>query len=201
MIKYFYLFYFLASAAFAKYQGIEDMNIDISNIEMLIDHKEIKSKIFQTVQKIDEDYKNEEIVVLMLLKGSIIFASDFIRELKTPFTLETITCSSYGLKGTQRGGLTIQGLEKLNLESKNVLIIDDIFDSGNTLSNVRKEILKKNPKSVKSVVLLLKDTPKRLKNVELPEYFLFEIEDKFVIGYGLDYKEYLRGLKDIYFIR
>ena len=58
MIKYFYLFYFLASAAFAKYQGIEDMNIDISNIEMLIDHKEIKSKIFQTVQKIDEDYKN-----------------------------------------------------------------------------------------------------------------------------------------------
>lgn len=202
MMKYMLVFFCLsAHFVFAKSQGIEAMKKDTSNIELLIDQKDIKSKIIEQAQKIDEDYKDEEIVILMIMKGSFVFASDFIRELKTLFTLESISCSSYGQKGTRRGKLTVQGLEKLDLKSKNVLIIDDIFDSGNTLSTVKREILKKHPKTVKSLVLLLKKTPRRLKDAILPDYYVFEIEDKFVIGYGLDYKEYLRNLKGIYFIQ
>lgn len=177
------------------------MEPDFSNIEVLIDQKEIKSKIIQLSQRIDLDYKDEEIVILMILKGAFVFVSDLIREIKTPFSIETINCSSYSQRGKKRGELTVSGLENLDLKSKNVLIIDDIFDSGNTISTVIKEVSKQNPLSIKSGVLLVKKTQKKIKNVIYPDYYLFEIEDKFVVGYGLDYKEYFRGLKGIYFIQ
>jgi hypoxanthine phosphoribosyltransferase len=176
------------------------METDFSNIELLIDQKDIKIKIIELAQKIDADYKDQEIIILMILKGSFVFTADFIREIKTAFSIETLKCSSYGQKGTHRGKLTIQGLENLDLKSKNVLIIDDIFDSGHTLTKVISEVTKQSPKSVKSLVLLVKKMSQKLKNIKNPDYFLFEIEDKFVIGYGLDYKEYFRGLKGIYSI-
>ena len=158
------------------------------------------SKIVQLAEIVDQDYKDQEIVFLMIMKGAFIFTSDLIREIKTPFSVEAVKCSSYGLRGKQRGELTIQGLEKLNLKDKNVIVVDDIFDSGKTLTSVMDFVEKQNPKSVKSLIMLVKDTPRRLKDVKLPDYSLFQIEDKFVVGYGLDYKEYFRGLKGIYSI-
>lgn len=177
------------------------MEENFSDIELLIDQNDIKSKIITLSQKIDLDYKDKEIVILMILKGAFVFTSDLIREIKTPFSLETITCSSYGMKGKERGELIIHGLENLDLKSKNVLIIDDIFDSGKTISSVTKKVSKLNPASIKTLVLLVKKTKKTLKKSIFPDYYLFEIEDKFVVGYGLDYKEYFRGLKGIYTIR
>ncbi len=201
MIRYFCIFCLIALNAFSNYQGIESMKDDFSNIQILIDQKEIRSKIIEIAQTIDSDYKDKEIVILMIMKGAFIFTSDLIREIKTPFCVETISCSSYGQKGKHRGELTVKGLENLDLKSKHVLIVDDIFDSGNTLSTVTKEVEKQSPSSIKSLVLLVKKSPNRIKNFIFPNYYLFEIEDKFVIGYGLDYKEYFRGLKGIYFIQ
>jgi hypoxanthine phosphoribosyltransferase len=132
------------------------------------------------------------------MKGSFIFTSDFVREIKTPFSIQAVTCSSYGQRGKKRGELTIKGLEDLDLRSKHVLIIDDICDSGKTFEAIKKEVEKQKPSSVKGLVMLLKKNPKRIKEASLPDYYLFEIEDKFVVGYGLDYKEYFRGLKGIY---
>ncbi|MFA6119213.1 MAG: hypoxanthine phosphoribosyltransferase [Parachlamydiales bacterium] len=171
-----------------------------SKFKLIISQEEIKSKIFQIAQKLDEEYNNKEITIIMILKGSFIFVSDLVREMKTPFNIEAISCSSYGSKGTKRGELSIQGLNELDIKSKHVLLIDDIFDSGNTTTAVMNEINKKNPASLKTLVLLFKKTSKKLKNIVLPDLFLFEVEDKFVVGYGLDYKEYFRGLKGIYSI-
>ena len=202
MIRYlFYIVFFIVFNTYAKSQGLESMEAESSNIELMINQNDIKSKIIEIAQIIDQDYKYEEIVIIMIMKGAFILTSDLVREIKSPFSIEAITCSSYGQNGSKRGSLKIKGIEDLDLKSKNVLIVDDIFDSGNTLSNVVKEVLKQNPKSVKSLVLLMKKTPNRIKDVILPSYYLFEIEDKFVIGYGLDYKEYFRGLKGIYFIQ
>ena len=184
---------------FAKSQG-PDMEIDFSNLELMISQDEIKSKIVQLSELIDQEYKNEEIVLLMIMKGSFIFTSDLIREIKTPCAIEFVKCSSYGKRGKERGKLTIEGLDKLDIKSKHVIVVDDIFDSGATLSSVMREVEKMEPKSLKSLIMLLKKTPKRLPNIDLPDYTLFEIEDKFVVGYGLDYKEYFRGLKGVYSI-
>ena len=197
--NFFLIFCILTASIFAKSQG-KDMEIDFSNLELMISQDEIKSKIVLLAQLIDQEYKDKEVVLLMIMKGSFIFTSDLIREIKTPCAIEFVICSSYGQRGKKRGDLTIEGLDKLDLKSKHVIVVDDIFDSGATLSSVMKEVEKQDPETLKSLIMLLKKTPKRLANVQLPNWYLFEIEDKFVIGYGLDYKEYFRGLKGIYSI-
>ncbi len=188
----------LMISCFFTTEGREDMDVDFSNLKLMISQEDIKSKIVEFAEKIDDEYKNKEIVFLMIMKGSFVFTSDLIREIKTPFSIETISCSSYGLRGKERGELTIRGLERLDLKAKHVIVVDDIFDSGTTLFSVVKEVEKQKPASLKSLVLLVKKTDRRLKNVNLPNYVLFEIPDKFVVGYGLDYKEYFRGLKGVY---
>jgi hypoxanthine phosphoribosyltransferase len=176
------------------------MKNDISDFKLLFSQDEIKQKIIQIAQALDEEYIGKEIKIIMILKGSFIFVADLIREMKTPFTIDVISCHSYGQRGKKRGKLEIEGLEKLDLKSQHVLVIDDIFDSGNTLNSLCQELMKKELSSLKTLVLLLKKNPKRLKDVCLPNHFIFELENKFVIGYGLDYKEYFRNLKGVYTI-
>jgi hypoxanthine phosphoribosyltransferase len=174
------------------------MDIDLSKLKLLISEEDIKSKIIALANKIDEDYKNKKITVLMILKGSFIFISDLIRELHSIITIDVLSASSYGSQGFKRGELFIENFDKLDLKDKDVLVIDDIFDSGNTINKIIDKIYEKEPNSVKSATLLLKNTKKRLKDAVLPDYYLYEIEDHFVVGYGLDYKEKLRNLKSIY---
>ncbi|NGX56893.1 MAG: Hypoxanthine phosphoribosyltransferase [Candidatus Anoxychlamydiales bacterium] len=176
------------------------MNLDSSKLKLLISEEDIKTKIVGLANKLDLNYQNSEVTILMILKGSFIFIADLIREMKSVVTIDTISATSYGKRGSKKGNLLIEGIDKLDLENKNVLVIDDIFDSGNTMNSIVDKILEKNPKSVKSLTLLLKNTKNRLKNANLPDFHLFEIEDKFVIGYGLDYSEYHRNLKSIYYI-
>lgn len=172
-----------------------DKYMDDTNLKELISSKEIAQKIKDVALQIENDYKDKNITFLILLKGAVCFASDLIKEVKTPSTLEFISCSSYGKNGTKRGKLFVEGLDKLDLSNKHVLIIDDIYDSGTTLTKVREKVLEKNPASVKSILLLVKNV-KHVSDVT-PDYFLFEIGDHFVVGYGLDYKEYYRGLPSV----
>ncbi|MBN2479520.1 MAG: hypothetical protein JXA94_04760 [Parachlamydiales bacterium] len=177
------------------------MKPDFSNLELLISKEEIKSKIIQMSFKIDEMYKNKEIVILAVLKGSIIFVSDLIREIKTPFSIEFIKASSHGQKGTKKVPVKIHEINKLNIQDKHVLIIDDIFDSGETLNALTEKIYESGPASLKTLCLLFKKNVKRKKQINPPDLYLFEIENQFVIGYGLDHKEYFRGLKGIYSLK
>ncbi len=164
--------------------------------QLLISQDEIKQRIEEIAPIIDAEYAGDELVIVMVMKGAFCVTADLIRLLKTPCTLEYIQASSYGLGGTKKGELKIVGLENLNLTSKNVLLIDDICDSGNTLTELIVKLQQKRPKSLKTLVLLTKNVPR--DPVYNPDYTLFEIENLFVIGYGLDYKEYYRGLPGIY---
>jgi hypoxanthine phosphoribosyltransferase len=164
--------------------------------ELLISQDQIKSKIADVASILDAQYQGEELTIIMLMKGALCIAADLIRELKTPCTIECVRASSYGQRGIQRGELKIAGLEDLDLSSKNVLLVDDIFDSGKTVSKVMAKLEEKNPKSLKSLVLLVKNVERDMTYV--PDYVLFNIENLFVVGYGLDYKEYYRGLPGIY---
>jgi hypoxanthine phosphoribosyltransferase len=168
----------------------------MENFELLISQDEIKNKIHQVAQILDREYRGEEVTIVMVMKGAICIAADLIRELHGPSCIEYVKASSYGQKGKQRGELFISGLENLDITSKHVLLVDDIFDSGETLTRILAKLQEKNPKSLKSLVLLAKNVKRDVSYY--PDYVLFEIENQFVIGYGLDYKELYRGLPGIY---
>jgi hypoxanthine phosphoribosyltransferase len=130
------------------------------------------------------------------MKGGICITADLMRAIEIPFKFEFLKASSYGNNGMSAGKLTINGIESLDIEGRDVLLVDDIFETGNTLQRIIKELSAKNPSSIKTLTLLVKEIPR--KTSYLPDYILFHIPDLFVIGYGLDYKEFYRGLPAIY---
>lgn len=125
-------------------------------LELLLSKEEIAEKIKTIASLLDREYENKEIIIVMILKGSIFFVSDLIRSLHMPVRLETIHCTSYGEHGMKRGELKITGLDSLDLEGKHVLLVDDILDSGITISQVIEGIQKHHPKTLLSLVLLTK---------------------------------------------
>lgn len=167
-----------------------------AEFKLMISEEQIKERIAHYAAQIDADYDGKEITLVMVLKGAVCIACDLMRALQTPCSLECIQASSYGQNGTTSGTLTVHSLEKLDLAGKHVIIVDDIFDTGKTLLEIKRQLATQNPASLKILVLLLKDRPRAIDL--LPDYALFEIGDKFVIGYGLDYKELYRGLPGIY---
>lgn len=171
----------------------------MEKIELLIPHDEIRARIAQMAQLLDAEYEGKEIVMVMVMKGALCLAADLIRELKTPCTIDYIRASSYGYRGTQRGELKVIGIDELDLVDKHVLLVDDIYDSGETLIRIVAELKKKNPKTLKSLVLLSKKVDRDTSY--MPDYVLFEIENQFVIGYGLDYQEHYRGLPGIFLFK
>lgn len=164
------------------------------NLELLIGPDAIEQRIAEVAAQINREY--DELTIIMVMKGAVCVTADLIRHLDVPFTLEYMRASSYGERGTMHGELKITGLEDLDLASKNVLIVDDIFDTGNTMTGIVEQIEKLNPKSLKTLVLLVKNVSR--ETAYRPDYVLFDIENRFVIGYGLDYKELYRGLRGIY---
>lgn len=167
-----------------------------NNLKLLISDKAIHSKVCEIGKLLDKEYKGRELVIVMIMKGAICLVADLIRHLTIPTRIEFIQSSSYGHHGTQRGPLSIFGVEQLNINQKDVLLIDDIFDSGVTLSNVAARLQEQKPASIKSLVLLSKKVPRAVDYI--PDYSLFEIENHFIVGYGMDCKEYYRGLPSIY---
>ncbi len=167
-----------------------------AQLELLISEQSIISKISEIADKLNTEYRDKELTIVMIMKGAICLVADLIRHIQIPCSIEFIQASSYGARGAKRGELTIFGLENIQLAKKHVLVVDDIFDSGATLSEVMNRLKVQDPKSLKSLVLLSKKVPR--KTEYNPDYVLFEIEDRFVVGYGLDYKEHYRGLPGVY---
>lgn len=165
-------------------------------LELLIDPETIADRVRTTAAQINQAYEGQELTILMILKGAVCVTADLIRELQVPFKLEAIKASSYGENGTKRGSLKISGLDNLDLTGKHLLVVDDIFDSGHTMKTVVEQLEMKQPASVKSLVLLEKKIPRAISY--RPDFALFAIENRFVVGYGLDYKELYRGLPGIY---
>lgn len=164
----------------------------MQGIENVIFSKTVLSaKIKSLGRSITRDYKDQELTIISLMAGSILFTADLIREINIPIHLYAITVSSYNGEKISSGILNIK--ESLpNCENKNILLVDDILDSGLTLSTLKNNIQVLNPLSVKTCVLLKKNIA-RDHTVE-PDYYGFDIGEEFVVGYGLDYQGLYRNV-------
>ena len=154
--------------------------------------EQIREKVIELGKQIENDYKGEEILVVGILKGANVFTCDLIRQIDLDVKIDFMSVSSYG-SGTESSG-TVRILKDLDtdIKGRNVLIVEDIIDSGRTLSNLVKELQIREPKSLKLCTLLDKSS-RRVVDVDV-EYVGFEIEDKFIVGYGIDYAEKYRNL-------
>ena len=169
------------------------MKTQQSEIErVLLSESQIAERVKEVAKKIDEDYQGEEVIAICILKGSVVFFADLIRAMKTPTSVEFMKVSSYGFGTTSSGKLSVSLDILSNIEGKNVLIVEDIIDSGNTMYALKEMLKTRNPASLRIVTLL--DKPARRTMDINADYTCFEIEDEFVIGYGLDYAERYRDL-------
>jgi len=165
----------------------------LMNIEVLIGENEIRDKVRELSYKIKKNYENQLITLVSILKGSFIFSSDLIRELVNLGA----ECEIYFLNVKSYNGFYSSGEVKIDgdlsfVKNKNIIIVEDIFDSGLTLFKIYERILEYKPKRVEICVLLYKEKVRKV-SMRL-NYIGFKIPDKFVVGYGLDYNEKYRGL-------
>lgn len=167
-------------------------------MEILISREQLEEKVKQLGQVISRDYRGKTLLLICVLKGAVIFLSDLMRNLTIPVEIDFMAVSSYGFSTSSSGVVRILKDLDRSIEEKDVLIVEDIIDTGLTLSYLYKILRSRRPKSLKIVTLL--DKPERRQvNIE-PDYWGFRIPDRFVVGYGLDYNEKYRNLAAIYML-
>ncbi|RDY24977.1 hypoxanthine phosphoribosyltransferase [Romboutsia maritimum] len=158
----------------------------------MLSEEQIQQKVQEIGKQIEKDYKDEELLVVGILKGASVFVADLIRNIDLDVNIDFMSVSSYGNSTESSGTVKILKDLDVDIEGKNVLIVEDIIDSGLTLSNLVAALETRKPKSLKLCTLL--DKPERRK-VNIPvDYVGFVIEDKFIVGYGIDYAEKYRNL-------
>lgn len=160
--------------------------------ETLIPAERLQARIAEVGEEISRDYGGQEIVLICVLKGSMMFTSDLMRHLRCPVVVDYVAVSSYGNATSTSGVVRIQKDVEENLSGRHVLVVEDIVDSGLTLSYLLEHLRLRNPASLKVCCLL--DKPDRRRVPVHVDYLGFVIEDRFVIGYGLDYDEHYRNL-------
>ena len=163
---------------------------------ILLSKETIDSRIQELGKEITKDYEGKRIYVLSLLRGSFIFTADLVRALDTKVKVGFMTTSSYGHSENSSGEVKIVSDIPDNIEGYDVLIVDDIVDTGYTMEFIIEHVKKLGAASVKSCVLL--DKPSRRKVDLSPDYCCFEIDDLFVVGYGLDYNGYYRNVPYVF---
>lgn len=164
----------------------------LEKIDVMISEEELSKRIKELGKQISEDYKDKDITVICVLKGGVMFMTDLAKEITVPLTMDFMAVSSYGNEQVSTGIVKIVKDLDEPIEGKNLLIVEDIIDSGRTLSYLVKILKERKPESVKICTLL--DKPEqRVVDVDV-DYVGFTIPDKFVLGYGLDYEQYLRNL-------
>jgi hypoxanthine phosphoribosyltransferase len=164
--------------------------------KVLFSRDEISARIKDLGKELSESYQGKNLVVVSLLRGSFIFAADLVREISVPLEIDFITTASYGNNEVTSGVVEIVHDLRAKVEGKDVLIVDDIIDSGFTLKKVIEHINDKNPNSVKVCVLL--DKPSRRQVDLTPDYSGFTIPDVFIVGYGLNYGDHYRNIPYIF---
>ncbi|MGL5328683.1 MAG: hypoxanthine phosphoribosyltransferase [Peptostreptococcaceae bacterium] len=159
---------------------------------VMFSEEEIKAKVYEIAKKIEEDYRGEEVLIVGILKGASVFVADLIRNIDLDVDMDFMSVSSYGNSTESSGTVKIIKDLDVDIEGRNVLIVEDIIDSGLTLSNLVAALETRNPKSLRLCTLL--DKPQRRSANMHVDYVGFVIEDKFIVGYGIDYAEKYRNL-------
>ena len=168
-------------------------------IKVLIEKGKLEKRIEELATEIQKDYLGEDILVICILKGSLYFTVDLTKKINNyKLEIDFMRISSYGDELTSSGKINIIKDLETDINGRNVFVVEDIIDTGNTLYYLKDILEKRNPRSLKICTLLDKKS-RRIKNV-VPEYIGFEIEDKFVVGYGLDYKDCFRNLPFIGYV-
>ena len=161
-------------------------------VEVLISREKVEERIKELAKEIEKDYAGKNLVCVGLLKGSVMFMSDLIKSVNLDLRIDFMKVSSYGSGTDSTGVVKILKDVDLDLAGKDVLIVEDIIDTGLTIVNVKDFLAKKNPNSIRVCTLL--DKPSRRKVEVKGEYVGFEIPDEFVVGYGLDLDEKYRNI-------
>jgi hypoxanthine phosphoribosyltransferase len=159
--------------------------------KILITDKQLARRIKALAEEIENDFRGREMVVVSLLSGTVMFLADLIRHLNLPLRLDFMGVSSYGA-GTESGELIFTKELRLDVKGRDVLLVDDILDTGKTMSRVLPKLQALKPRRIKTCVLL--DKPARRREGIIADYVGFEIPDLFVVGYGLDFAERYRNL-------
>ncbi len=165
------------------------MKQDIERV--LISEEEIQKKVQEMGRQISEDYKDKNLLMVSVLKGSVIIMADLMRAITIPARIDFMSVSSYG-NGTVHKSLKILKDLDIPLEGYDLLLVEDILDSGKTLYSLREMLRQRNPRSIRIATLL--DKPERREEDIRPDYYCFQVPDEFVVGYGLDYAEKYRNL-------
>ena len=160
--------------------------------EILFTQEDLKAITKELGEKVTRDYKDKKLYLVTILKGAVVFLTDFMRNVDLPCEVDFMVVSSYGSGVTSSGNVKIIKDLDVPLEDKDILIVEDILDSGNTLKFVVDMIKKRHPKSVE-VCALLDNPSRRIADIQA-KYVGREIPDEFVVGYGLDYDEKYRNL-------
>lgn len=162
-------------------------------IRVLLTEEEVNKKISEVAAQINKDYEGKEVHLICILKGGVFFTCELAKRLTIPVSLDFMSVSSYG-SGTKSSGVVkiIKDLDE-PLEGKNVIIVEDIIDSGRTLAYLIEVLKQRNPKNIELCTLLDKPERRVKKQVKV-DYTCFTIPDEFVVGYGLDYAQKYRNL-------
>ncbi len=181
-----------------KYNGEKVLVYGKKKIKILIDKKQLSRRIKELGQEITRDYEDKYPILVSVLRGSFIFVADISREIKIPVTFDFMAISSYGDSKVSSGIVRITKDLESSIESREVLIIEDIIDSGRTLNYLIKNLQARNPKNVEVCALLDKNVPRKTENKV--KYKGFDIPNKFVVGYGLDFAEEYRNFPFVGYI-
>lgn len=173
--------------------------LDEKNFTRYLSRQEIDTAVQELAKRINEDYKNKEVVLIGVLKGAILVLADLVRHLTMDTEVDFVRLSSYGKARTSSGTVTIIKDIQADIRGKHVLIVEEIIDSGRTLKFLYERLKVAGPESVE-IVTLLDKASKRVVDVDV-KYVGKTIDDHFLVGYGLDLEERCRNLADIYYLK
>lgn len=166
--------------------------------DVMIGKEELQERVQQLGAEISKDYRGESVLAICILKGAVLFMSDLVRAINTECKMDFMAVGSYG--GSTKSSGVVRIIKDLDgsIEGENLLIVEDIIDSGLTLSYLKEVLQRRNPKSIRICTLL--DKPERRAADIVPDYVGFTIENKFIVGYGLDYDQKYRNLPYISYL-
>ena len=167
-----------------------------SHLKTLIRRSAIQKRVREVAHQITKDFKGERLHLVGVLKGACIFLSDLVREIDLEVSLDFIAVSSYGKNKQSSGQVRVNKDLDSSIEGLNVILVEDILDTGLTLSYLRRVLLQRRPHILKIAALLDKPSRRIIKDIKA-DYVGFEIPNEFVVGYGLDYAEDYRNLPDL----
>ena len=163
-----------------------------ANISVLITEEEVNARIAEIGAEITEKFKGESVFLICILRGSIFFTTELAKRIDLPMEIDFMTVSSYGAETVSSGVINIKKDLEGSIEGKNVIVVEDIIDSGNTLSRLLQLFKSRNPKTLTLCTLL--DKPARRETQVAVDYTGFVVPDKFIVGYGLDWDQRYRNL-------